>query len=347
IIEVEAKDLAGNKKYVNLSVILDTKEPELKIEPLPKYTNKTEIEVDGETEANAHVFVNDKLVENFDGEFSTIVPLAEGENKIYIKARDIANNTKKLELKIIRDTTPPYLEIIEPKENRTKINEISIRGKTEKDAKVYVNGTEVSVNKDGEFSSLVKLVDGENKINISAIDPLGNEKNFDLCVIKVRSGGSQGSESPTIILPLILLIAFISSVLAISFYIYKKKKAQAEYFQYQYNQLPPGYSPPPTKEFNGGSSLSISQINEKLDELRAKIVVGSQKYANEYTQDSNPEIPMIEARVPDQYLEETKTEENKKNNPEVKNMKTEKCYSCREWIEEDWEYCPYCTSRLR
>ncbi|MEW5761189.1 MAG: hypothetical protein AB1779_10550, partial [Candidatus Thermoplasmatota archaeon] len=338
MIEVEAKDLAGNKKYVKLSVILDTKEPMLKIEPLPKSTNKTEIEVEGETEANAHVFVNDELVENFDGKFSTIVPLVEGESKIYIKARDIANNTKKLELKIIRDTTPPFLEIIEPKENRTKINEISVRGRTEKDAKVYVNGTEVNVNKDGEFSSSVKLVDGENKINIRAIDPLGNEKTFDLCVIKVRSSGRQGSESPTIILPLILLIAFISSVLAISFYIYKKKKAQAEHFQYQHNQLPPAYSQPPTKELNGGGSLSISEINEKLDELRAKIVLGSQTYANEHAQESKPEMLMVEARVPDQYLEETKTEENRK---------TEKCYSCREWIEEDWEYCPYCTSRLR
>ena len=49
-------------------------------------------------------------------------------------------------------------------------------GKTDRDNTVRANGSPLVVNADGSFNTLVRLKEGENKIEITAQDDAGNEE---------------------------------------------------------------------------------------------------------------------------------------------------------------------------
>ena len=65
--------------------------------------------------------------------------------------------------------SPPKLEINNPKTNiSTNKNPITIKGETEKETEVYINGSTVLIDKDGYFEKDITLKKGINKIIIEA-----------------------------------------------------------------------------------------------------------------------------------------------------------------------------------
>lgn len=79
------------------------------------------------------------------------------------------------ELGVLYDLKPPPLEISAPAtDSTTDAASILVKGTTEADAKVLVNGTEV-VNNDGTFESTVELSVGDNTITVEAKDVPGNK----------------------------------------------------------------------------------------------------------------------------------------------------------------------------
>lgn len=83
-----------------------------------------------------------------------------------------------------KDTTPPILEVepVQPTYAKTAI----IKGKTEAGAKVVINSKEVPVKEDGTFALEVELKEGENKFEIIATDPNGNESKVTLTITKKK-----------------------------------------------------------------------------------------------------------------------------------------------------------------
>lgn len=78
---------------------------------------------------------------------------------------------------------PPYLEILSPVDNLiTNTPQIEIKGFTDKEAKVLINGREVFTSPKGEFKETIVLKPGLNYINIEAIKEKGRKSNQ---VIKV------------------------------------------------------------------------------------------------------------------------------------------------------------------
>ncbi|MEW5761010.1 MAG: kelch repeat-containing protein [Candidatus Thermoplasmatota archaeon] len=242
-IEISAHDKAGNKNSITICVVLDTIEPLLFIVPLPDSTNQTEIKIKGDAEDYAEVFVDGKKIDLINGKFSTFINLKEGENNIIVYAKDKAGNINKIEKKIILDTTPPSIEILEPKVNKTKEKEINIKGKTEPKAKVYINGIEVEVNSQGEFFYTVKLSEGKNIIEIRAVDSLGNEKIERL--IAVRETEEKLLLSNLFLPILAVVIIVLVSVIAI---IVMKRKRPPEHsiLQIPPQIYQPPYQPPPS-----------------------------------------------------------------------------------------------------
>ncbi len=71
---------------------------------------------------------------------------------------------------ISRIFRPPELIIYEPSQNLvTQANFIEIKGKTEKEARVFINEKEVFLDQQGEFKATLDLQKGLNLIKISAV----------------------------------------------------------------------------------------------------------------------------------------------------------------------------------
>lgn len=70
----------------------------------------------------------------------------------------------------------PPLNIYSPKENQ-KFNssDISVYGKTDPNATVFINDTPVSVGKDGSFKKTVSLFSGAETISIKAVNSFGKK----------------------------------------------------------------------------------------------------------------------------------------------------------------------------
>jgi len=75
------------------------------------------------------------------------------------------------------DDTPPALAILSPPEMFVApAPSVEIKGKTERDARVKVNGQKVSVGPDGTFNFPLALKEGVNLVTIEAIDTAGNSE---------------------------------------------------------------------------------------------------------------------------------------------------------------------------
>lgn len=139
--------------------------------------NSRTFDIVGRTEAGASLTVNGNPVNVLpDGSFTYPATISGPATFTFI-ATDSAGNSAQSVLTVSLDTTPPLLEVTEPKAfEKIHTQFVTVRGRTEKDAKVTVNGTAVSVNPDLTFSySLTLTVPGLNSIEVIAQDLAGNE----------------------------------------------------------------------------------------------------------------------------------------------------------------------------
>ena len=70
---------------------------------------------------------------------------------------------------------PPYLEVIQPKENSITSAELTVKGIADTNATIYVNDQSVPVNNNGEFSRRLMLFPGKTAITVKAINRFGKE----------------------------------------------------------------------------------------------------------------------------------------------------------------------------
>lgn len=171
---------APNKKTVSLDNQVKLAPPVLNI-PY-EATNTAQINISGYSTpgAKVEIFVDDdkkQTVEvSADGSFYFEgIALSLGSNNIYGKAADdqgkesLASKT----LKIIYDNEKPVLIVSEPEDNKT-INggdkKVKISGKTEPGANLYINNTQVIVDKEGNFSTTLDINEGDNTFNIKSVD---------------------------------------------------------------------------------------------------------------------------------------------------------------------------------
>lgn len=124
-----------------------------------------------------NVKVGDASIKN-NGTFSKeIEKLRVGENKIYVIGKTSDNKNKKQSdvYTVTYINEPPKLEIETPKDgDKTNKNEIQAKGKTDKNVTVRINNAPVVLSVDGNFTSTVRLKDGENKLEFTATDIAGN-----------------------------------------------------------------------------------------------------------------------------------------------------------------------------
>jgi len=153
---------------------------------LPEATNSAQIVVGGYTEADASVelFLNeikeDVKKADFEGKFRFEPKLIEGENEVYVIARDEAGNENRSDIyQLIFDNNSLEMTIESPNDEQEffGINgqTATITGNLNKaDSKLSVNGLFVGLDEDGKFVTKVKLTEGENLVKFKASDKAGN-----------------------------------------------------------------------------------------------------------------------------------------------------------------------------
>lgn len=150
-------------------------------------TNSAQIDIKGFGTPNSKVklYIDDESKQTVDvssdGSFTLQnVSLSLGTNNIYATTVD-EQNKESLPSKTIRliyDNQKPPLSINEPDDNKVVQGgdkKIKVSGKTDAAVKVFINGTQVIIDKDGNFSSDIALNDGANTLSIKAVDVASNE----------------------------------------------------------------------------------------------------------------------------------------------------------------------------
>jgi hypothetical protein len=162
---------------------------------LPEATNSALINLKGYAEAGStvEVFLNKqsekKVVAENEGTFiANQLKLKEGENEIAATATDENGNVSQRSetMKILFDQTPPELTITEPKEGAEfygNERRITLKGETESDTAVTINGRLIINNDHTKFEHQINLNEGENTIKITATDLAGNQVEKEIKVI--------------------------------------------------------------------------------------------------------------------------------------------------------------------
>ncbi|MEA3355367.1 MAG: hypothetical protein U9Q63_02710 [Patescibacteria group bacterium] len=158
-----------------------------RLNPLPEATFSAQINVAGfaENGTSVKLYVRginiNEIVANNEGEFEfKDVHLRQGENEIYTVAFDDHGNASddSISYIIVVDNENPELLIDNPKDGDRFFDSdspITISGSTEEGVSLKINNHFVMVKNDGTYSTSLSLSEGDNDIEVIAIDKAGNE----------------------------------------------------------------------------------------------------------------------------------------------------------------------------
>ncbi|MFC1954806.1 hypothetical protein ACFLVZ_03185 [Chloroflexota bacterium] len=140
--------------------------------------------VSGNTLADTVVSINGIIVDvAYQGTFTGEVNLDAGPNVIEVVASDFYGNEKSAILTVIYTAALP-LTVSEPLNDSVVTSQtVTVRGETNADAVVSVNGEIVSVDASGSFNKPVTLELGPNLIEVLASDFYGNSATLTITVI--------------------------------------------------------------------------------------------------------------------------------------------------------------------
>ena len=156
------------------------------LDPIPEATNSGNLLIAGTAapEVTAIIYVDDtektKVTVPKDGKVSFPVALSDGNHTISAKLTDEKGAISELSnvLRITIKKGKPQLSLTSPDDNASVIgdtNKVTVRGKTDPDNEIRVNGRLAPVLNDGSFELDVPLPEGSTTIAITATDEAGNE----------------------------------------------------------------------------------------------------------------------------------------------------------------------------
>lgn len=154
------------------------------LDPFPQATSSANVIISGiaSKDQTISLYINDSVVDSAktkdDGGFSFKETISIGESTI--KAKAVVGN-KESEFSNTLTTSfksaPPSLKISSPTDGQSfskDQNVVEVKGTTDSDVKVTVNGFWAITDDQGNFSYRLPLKNGENKIKVVASDVAGN-----------------------------------------------------------------------------------------------------------------------------------------------------------------------------
>jgi len=175
-------DVVFGKKAADNTALQAGALPPPQLDLLPQATNSANLKVTGFAQnGEVEIYLNGNktaLVKVASGKFSyDELKLKNGSNDVKAmlladgKQSDFSDTSM-----VTLDTEEPTLEIASPSPDQSfsGVNRIPVSGKTEKDVQVYANGFLANVDADGKFEVFVPLKEGDNDIEVKAVDAAGN-----------------------------------------------------------------------------------------------------------------------------------------------------------------------------
>ncbi|MBI3804013.1 MAG: Ig-like domain repeat protein [Nitrospirae bacterium] len=187
-----ATDTAGNSRLSTVRVVLDTRSPVITIErPLSgSFLSASPIILSGSVTDRSPIAsftLNGAAVPIENGSFRYPVVLVPGANLLTLTATDAAGNTGTLRWQARLDDLPPQIVLTTPADRTiTRERKIQIAGKITDEgtlAEAALNGRPLSLN-GSAFVTDLPLVEGENRIVLSAKDLAGNRAEQALTVVR-------------------------------------------------------------------------------------------------------------------------------------------------------------------
>lgn len=162
------------------------------LDSFPQATSSANIIISGVSSKKQTIklYINDDLINTAktqdDGRFSFKETIRSGESTIKTKA---VAGEKESEFSntiiTVFKSAPPSLNINSPTDNQSFSKDQSamdVKGTTDPDTKVTVNGFWAITDNNGKFSYRLLLQSGENKIKIEAVDLAGNKTSKEIKV---------------------------------------------------------------------------------------------------------------------------------------------------------------------
>lgn len=176
-------DLRGSNRAVEVANVPPPGPPIFS--SLPQYSTEERITVEGTTQSGATVIISfnsikKEVVAGADGKFTSAFTLVKGTNIISAVAKN-KNSPESAESRkhtVILDKDAPKIEIKSPSDGATYYGSqrtITVEGKVDTDSSISINDRMAIVGSDGTFRINYSLSDGENALNIIAIDKAGNK----------------------------------------------------------------------------------------------------------------------------------------------------------------------------
>ena len=149
--------------------------------------NQANLTVNGFSEPNATVVIYlnqtpmEQVLVDDKGQFTVNLTLEEGTNQIYAITLDDQNaqSDPSNPVVVVYDSQAPELTIESPADGSEffgkKQQTVEIKGQVVDASRLLINNRMTVLGTDGRFVSQVKLSQGENNIEIKAIDQAGNE----------------------------------------------------------------------------------------------------------------------------------------------------------------------------
>ncbi len=202
ILRLDATDTAENRASMESFIWLDNYGPVLYVySPLQgEVSASRRMQVSGLTEPDTMISVTvvssagsstSSVVSRADGNFSLDMDLVEGNQRIIAVATDAAGNEVMVTRDVVCDTTPPDFEFTNPASGLhvvTNLTQYTVKGRmtVEVGAELYIDGQLVA--NPGVFERTIVLLEGNNAVEVKAIDRVGNVKLVLLTIVRDTVG---------------------------------------------------------------------------------------------------------------------------------------------------------------
>jgi flagellar hook assembly protein FlgD len=231
---VKAVDVAGNSTELTRMVDLVTAAPQIVVANPAEgaWLNNALVTVEGEAPVEIVLKVNGQVVPVApDGSFRYDLILDEGDQRILLTATDDVGNVTTLERYVRVKTRGPNLELNIADGSAVSDTLLQLAGTTSPGSIVTVNGKAVSVGALGDFQTTVQLYEGENAVQVDAVDQAGNSTTLvrrvryeiprELTGIEKLS--SNLNELPVLTIPAILLLSIL-----LGFFLYRQNQLSVQ-----------------------------------------------------------------------------------------------------------------------
>ncbi len=172
-----AVDEAGNVSEIRREISLITRGPELTLlRPTEnEWTNQQVVEIQGRTSPGGELSINNQRVPiSEDGSFRYQVVLTPGTNLLHLEAKDELGNITSLNRTVYFKSGIATIELNIEDGAIVTAPSLQLVGKVEPGSRVSINGQPATVGMLGDFQMTLPLLEGQNVIEIQAIDQAGN-----------------------------------------------------------------------------------------------------------------------------------------------------------------------------